>query len=69
MGRNSIMPQAAGSDHDQRLKVLLKEFFEAFFVCFFPAWGDRFEFIDIDWLEKMTIGSSFLSNVWRLTPS
>jgi hypothetical protein len=52
MGRNSIMPQAAGSDHDQRLKVLLKEFFEAFFVCFFPAWGDRFEFIDIDWLDK-----------------
>jgi hypothetical protein len=23
-------------DHDQRLKVLLKEFFEQFFLCFFP---------------------------------
>jgi len=32
--------------------VLLKEFFEAFFLCFFPAWAARFEFIDIDWLDK-----------------
>ncbi len=35
----SIMPQSAGPDHDQRLKVLLKEFFEAFFLCFFPTWA------------------------------
>src|SRR3954454_7470232 len=48
----SIMPPSAGPDHDQRLKVLLKEFFEAFFRCFFPAWADRFEFHDIDWLGK-----------------
>ena len=40
----SIMPQSAGPDHDQRLKVLLKEFFEAFFLCFFPAWAARFEY-------------------------
>jgi hypothetical protein len=46
------MPQSTGPDHDQRLKVLLKEFFEAFFVCFFPAWAARFEFTDIDWLDK-----------------
>ena len=46
------MPQSAGPDHDQRLKVLLKEFFEAFFLCFFPAWAARFEFLDIDWLDK-----------------
>ena len=46
------MPQSAGPDHDQRLKVLLKEFFEAFFLCFFPAWAAQFEFIDIDWLDK-----------------
>ena len=46
------MPQAAGSDHDQRLKVLLKEFFEAFFQCFFPAWAARFEFVEIEWLDK-----------------
>jgi hypothetical protein len=39
-------------DHDQRLKVLLKEFFEAFFVCFFPAWAARFDFTAIDWLDK-----------------
>jgi hypothetical protein len=31
------MAQSASPDHDQRLKVLLKEFFEAFFLCFFPA--------------------------------
>ena len=46
------MPQSAGPDHDQRLKVLLKEFFEAFFLCFFPAWAARFEFLEIDWLDK-----------------
>ena len=41
-----------GADHDQRLKVLLKEFFEGFFVCFFPVWAERFEFLEIDWLDK-----------------
>src|SRR5262249_4034509 len=50
--RDSIMPQPAAPDHDQRLKVLLKEFFDAFFTCFFPAWADRFEFTEIDWLDK-----------------
>jgi hypothetical protein len=46
------MPHPAGADHDQRLKVLLKEFFEAFFQAFFPAWAQRFEFTAIDWLDK-----------------
>ena len=50
--RESIVPQSAGPDHDQRLKVLLKEFFEAFFACFFPTWAARFDFLDIDWLDK-----------------
>ena len=48
----SIMPQSAGPDHDQHLKVLLKEFFEAFFLCFFLAWAGRFDFGEIDWLDK-----------------
>lgn len=39
-------------DHDQRLKVLLKEFFEQFFLCFFPAWAQRFDFQEITWLDK-----------------
>src|SRR5438132_6727835 len=39
-------------DHDQRLKVLLKEFFEQFLLCFFPAWAARFDFGDITWLDK-----------------
>ncbi len=46
------MPQPAVPDHDQRLKVLLKEFFEAFFLAFFPHWADRFDFHEIDWLDK-----------------
>ena len=46
------MPQPTAPDHDQRLKVLLKEFFEAFFTCFFPVWAARFEFTEIDWLDK-----------------
>jgi Domain of unknown function (DUF4351) len=48
----SIMPQSDSPDHDQRLKVLIKEFFHAFFLCFFPDWAARFEFVDIDWLDK-----------------
>ena len=48
------MSEPGGTDHDQRLKVLLKEFFEAFFICFFPAWAARFEFLAIDWLERFT---------------
>src|SRR5713101_3619532 len=46
------MPDPVPPDHDQRLKVLLKEFFEQFFLCFFPAWAARFEFSAIDWLDK-----------------
>ena len=48
----SIMPQSGTPDHDQRLKVLIKEFFKAFFLCFFPKWAARFEFDEIDWLDK-----------------
>jgi hypothetical protein len=46
------MPQSDAQDHDQRLKVLLKEFFEAFIRCFFADWAERFEYADIDWLDK-----------------
>ena len=46
------MAESATPDHDQRLKVLLKEFFEAFFRCFFPVWASRFEFAAVDWLDK-----------------
>ena len=50
------------------LKVLLKEFFEGFFLCFFPAWAARFEFHEIDWLDKeMTIGGFSWPKAWRLT--
>ncbi len=44
--------ERAHQDHDQRLKVLLKEFFEAFFRCFFADMADWFEFSQITWLDK-----------------
>jgi hypothetical protein len=46
------MPEASPPDHDQRLKVLLKEFFAQFFRCFLPAWAERFDFTDLTWLDK-----------------
>src|SRR5262245_56011466 len=46
------MPTEETPDHDQRLKVLLKEFFEQFFLCFFPSWAPHFDFTAIDWLDK-----------------
>src|SRR5580698_2079675 len=46
------MPEPSAPDHDQRLKVLLKEFFERFFLCFFPLWAERFDFTHIDWQDK-----------------
>ena len=46
------MPEPATPDHDQRLKVLLKEFFEQFLRCFFPVWAARFDFSTLSWLDK-----------------
>jgi hypothetical protein len=46
------MPEPSAPDHDQRLKVLLKEFFGQFFLCFFPAWAERFDFTSVEWLDK-----------------
>jgi hypothetical protein len=39
-------------DHDQRFKILLREFFIEFIRLFFPDWADRFDFSRIEWLEK-----------------
>jgi hypothetical protein len=46
------MAKKSKPDHDQRLKVLLKEFFHQFMLCFFPTWAARFDFTHIDWLDK-----------------
>jgi hypothetical protein len=46
------MSGSESADHDQRLKVLLKEFFEQFFLCFFPVWAARFDFTELTWLDK-----------------
>ena len=32
--------------------MLLKEFFEQFLRCFFPAWAARFDFTELTWLDK-----------------
>jgi hypothetical protein len=39
-------------DHDQRMKVLLREFFEEFIRLFFPQWAERFDFGTVTWLDK-----------------
>lgn len=39
-------------DHDQRFKILLKEFFADFFVLFFADWAPRFDFTKVEWLDK-----------------
>ena len=39
-------------DHDQRFKVLLREFIVEFFLLFFPEWAKRFDFARIEWLEQ-----------------
>lgn len=40
------------TDHDQRFKILLKEFFPEFFQLFFPEWAPRFDFAGVEWLDK-----------------
>jgi hypothetical protein len=40
------------SDHDQRFKVLLKEFFPEFLTLFFPERAARFDFNALEWLDK-----------------
>jgi Domain of unknown function (DUF4351) len=43
---------SADDDHDQRFKVMLKEFIEQFFQCFFPDWAQCLDFHDVTWLDK-----------------
>ncbi len=38
--------------HDPRFKRILQEFFAEFFWLFFPTWAPRFNFGDIEWLDK-----------------
>jgi hypothetical protein len=40
------------TDHDQRFKLLLKEFPAEFFGLFFPEWAERFDFDRIEWLDQ-----------------
>ena len=39
-------------DHDQRFKILLREFFREFFELFFPKYAALFDFSQIEWLDK-----------------
>jgi hypothetical protein len=38
-------------DHDQRFKVLLREFVDQFFLLFFPELARRFDFTGVEWLD------------------
>jgi hypothetical protein len=40
------------TDHDQRLKTLLKEFFAEFMQLFFPDWAGHFDFRRVEWLDQ-----------------
>ncbi|MBI1917073.1 MAG: DUF4351 domain-containing protein [Planctomycetes bacterium] len=39
-------------DHDQRFKILLREFFREFFELFFPKYAALFDFSPIEWIDK-----------------
>lgn len=40
------------SDHDQRFKTLIREFFEPFLRLFFPEWAELIDFSTLEWLDK-----------------
>jgi hypothetical protein len=40
------------SDHDQRFKALIREFFADFLTLFFADWAARFDLSAIEWLDK-----------------
>jgi Domain of unknown function (DUF4351) len=39
-------------DHDQQFKTLIREFLREFIRLFFPDWYERFDFDNIEWLDK-----------------
>lgn len=41
-------------DHDQRFKVLLREFLPEFIELFFPDWAKRLDFSRVEWLPLET---------------
>jgi hypothetical protein len=40
------------ADHDQRFKVLLREFFAEFIQLRFPTWASHFDFRETEWLDQ-----------------
>ncbi len=42
----------ARQPHDQQFKTLLREFLREFIRLFFPDWYERFDFSQIEWLDK-----------------
>jgi hypothetical protein len=47
-----VREEAGMEDHDQRMKVLLREFFVEFMRLFCPLWAARLDFATVAWLEK-----------------
>src|SRR5262249_41204881 len=50
--QEALMPQPTSPDHPRRLRLWLREFFEASSQAFSPVWAARFESTAIDWLDK-----------------
>jgi hypothetical protein len=40
------------TDHDQRFKALIREFFGYFLRLFFADWADRLDCDAVEWLDK-----------------
>ena len=40
------------SDHDQRFKTLIQEFFGDFLTLFFAPWAERLDYGAVEWLHQ-----------------
>src|SRR5262249_12283351 len=39
-------------EHDPRFKTLTRQVFRELFLLFFPQWAKRFDFSQVEWLDK-----------------
>jgi hypothetical protein len=54
------------SEHDQRFKQLLQEFFPEFLNLFFPQQAARLDFSRVEWLDKELFPDAGQSDVYVL---
>ena len=53
------------SDHDQRFKTLLQEFFGDFLRLFFAPWAKRLDCDKVEWLDGRCVSSTCM---WACRP-